>query len=273
MRFRVALTPESKAYAADGYARVNNRMAALITTFGVGELSAINGVAGAFSEHIPIVHIVGCPSTISQRNGMLLHHTLGNGDFNVFANMSANISCNVARLTNPPDIAAQIDQALRECWVHSRPVYVMLPTDMIEAKVEGERLQTPIDLTEPANEPEREDYVVDVVLKYLHAAERPVILVDACAIRHRVLQEVHDLIEKTNLPVFVTPMGKSAVNEQHPNYGGVYAGEGSNPEVKKTLEASDLILSIGALKVSPPRPATSCWHRPPLSLRIAFPRS
>ncbi|UNI17353.1 Pyruvate decarboxylase [Purpureocillium takamizusanense] len=236
------------AYAADGYARVNNRMAALVTTFGVGELSAINGLAGAFSEHIPVVHIVGCPSTISQRNGMLLHHTLGNGDFNVFANMSANISCNVARLTNPSDIAAQIDQALRECWVHSRPVYVMLPTDMIEAKVEGERLQTPLDLTEPANEPEREDYVVDVVLKYLHAAERPVILVDACAIRHRVLEEVHDLIEKTNLPVFVTPMGKGAVNEQHPNYGGVYAGEGSKPEVKKTLEASDLILSIGALK-------------------------
>ncbi|POR36898.1 Pyruvate decarboxylase [Tolypocladium paradoxum] len=236
------------AYAADGYARVK-KMAALVTTFGVGELSAINGVAGAFSERIPVVHVVGCPSTISQRDGMLLHHTLGNGDFNVFANMSADISCHVAKLNSPSEIAAQIDHALRQCWTHSRPVYMMLPTDMVQAKVEGERLQTPIDLSEPQNEPEREDYVVDVVIKYLRAAKHPVILVDACAIRHRVLDEVHDLINRSNLPVFVTPMGKGAVNEQLPNYGGVYAGEGSHPpQVRDIVESSDLILTIGALK-------------------------
>lgn len=63
-------------YAADGYARVKG-ISAIITTFGVGELSAINAIAGAFSEYVPVVHIVGTPSTISQRDGMLLHHTLG----------------------------------------------------------------------------------------------------------------------------------------------------------------------------------------------------
>lgn len=237
------------AYAADGYARVKN-MAALITTFGVGELSSLNGMAGAFSEHIPVVHIVGCPSTISQRDGMLLHHTLGNGDFNVFANMSAQISCDVAKLNNPSDIADQIDHALRQCWICSRPVYIMLPTDMVQSKVEGDRLNTPIDLSEPKNHTEREDYVVDEALQYLRAAKHPVILVDACAIRHRVLDEVHALIDRTNLPVFVTPMGKGAVDEQHPCYGGVYAGDGSFPTlVKVIVEASDLILTIGAIKV------------------------
>jgi pyruvate decarboxylase len=240
-------THQNTAYAADGYARTKG-ISAIITTFGVGELSAMNGIAGAFSEHVPVVHIVGCPSTASQRNGMLLHHTLGNGDFNVFANMSSNISCDMARLNKPAEIAGQIDYALRECWIRSRPVYIMLPTDMVEKKVEGARLETPIDLTEPANEPEREDYVVDVVLKYLHAAKSPVVLVDACAIRHRVLKEVHDLVEKTQLPVFVTPMGKGAINESHPMYGGVYAGTGSQPAVAERVESADLVLSIGALK-------------------------
>ena len=235
------------AYAADGYARIKG-ISALVTTFGVGELSAINGVAGAFSEHVPVVHIVGCPSTISQRNGMLLHHTLGNGDFNVFANMSAEISCEMARLNNPLEIADQIDDALRECWIRSRPVYIMLPTDMAEKQVEGARLDKPIDLSEPENEPERENYVVDVVLRYLHASKSAVILVDACAIRHRVLKEVHDLVEKTQLPVFVTPMGKGAINEDHPSYGGVYAGTGSQPEVAEQVESADLVLSIGSLK-------------------------
>ncbi|KAM3517399.1 hypothetical protein NHJ13051_009021 [Beauveria bassiana] len=236
------------AYAADGYARINT-VGALITTFGVGELSALNGIAGAYSEHIPLVHIVGCPSTRSQKQGMLLHHTLGNGDFNVFANMSSHISCNVAKLNDPQDIAVLIDHALRECFVKSRPVYLMLPSDMVTAKIEGERLETPIDLSDPSNDPEQEKYIVDVILRYLESAKSPVILVDACAIRHRVLSEVHDLIAKTNLPVFVTPMGKSAINEDHSNFGGVYAGEGSQPySVKKFVESSDLILSIGTLQ-------------------------
>ena len=71
-------------YAADGYARVNG-IAALVTTFGVGELSAANAIAGAYSEFVPIIHIVGYPTTRSQKDGMLLHHTLGNGDFNAFS--------------------------------------------------------------------------------------------------------------------------------------------------------------------------------------------
>jgi len=236
------------AYAADGYARVKG-IAAIVTTFGVGELSAINGLAGAFSEMVPVVHIVGTPSTTSQRDGMLLHHTLGNGDFNVFANMSAPISCVVAKLSDPAEITGQIDHALQQCWLKSRPVYITLPTDVAVQKVEGELLDKPIDLSDPENkDKEQEDYVVDVVLKYLHAAKSPVVLVDACAVRHRVLKEVHDFIEKTKLPVFVTPMGKSAVNEDHESYGGVYSGSASVSNVKNMVEESDLVLSIGSLQ-------------------------
>ncbi|EZF33277.1 Pyruvate decarboxylase PdcA [Trichophyton interdigitale] len=234
-------------YAADGYARING-ISALFTTFGVGELSALNAIAGAYSEYVPIVHIVGQPSTASQKDGMLLHHTLGNGDFNVFANMSAGISCSVAKLNDPRDAAAYIDSTLKECWVRSRPVYITLPIDMVKQKIEGKRLKTPIDLQIPDNDQEKEDYVVDTVLKYLHAAKRPAIIVDACAIRHKVLDEIHDLVSKSGLPTFVAPMGKGAVDETLPNYGGVYAGDGSTAQVREHIEASDLILSIGGIK-------------------------
>ncbi|TAQ87358.1 hypothetical protein B7494_g4319 [Chlorociboria aeruginascens] len=235
------------SYAADGYARVKG-VAAIITTFGVGELSAINAIAGSYSERVPVVHIVGTPSTISQKDGMLLHHTLGNGNFNVFADMSREISCAMAKLNDPFEAATLIDYALQQCWIQSRPVYITLPTDMVQKKIEGERLKTPIDLHYPENDPRKEDYVVDVVLKYLLAAKNPVILVDACAIRHRVIDEVHALIDKTGLPAFVTPMGKGAIDETHPNYGGVYAGDGSQPDVQERVESSDLILTIGAIK-------------------------
>ena len=50
------------AYATDGYARVKNTPGALLTTYAVGELSAMNGVAGAYAEHAGMIHIVGMSS-------------------------------------------------------------------------------------------------------------------------------------------------------------------------------------------------------------------
>ncbi|TID13912.1 pyruvate decarboxylase [Venturia nashicola] len=234
-------------YAADGYARVKG-ISAIVTTFGVGELSAINALAGAYSEYVPIVHIVGYPSTISQRNGALLHHTLGNGDFTVFQKMSAHISCAVSMLNDPYDAATLIDHAIQECWIQSRPVYISLPTDMVQKKIEGARLKTPLNLSFAPNDPEKEDYAVSVVLKYLREAKNPVILVDACAIRHRALEETHQLVRNSGLPVFVTPMGKGAIDETLPNYGGVYAGDGSNQGVRGRVESADLVISIGPIK-------------------------
>lgn len=220
----------------------------MVTTFGVGELSALNAVAGAFSEYVPIVHIVGTPSTVSQANGMLLHHTLGNGDFHVFANMSRNISCYTTSLTDASTAATEIDHAITQCYIQSRPVYIGLPTDIVQKKVEGARLSTPLDLSYPSNPTEKEDYVVDVVLKTLHAAKNPVILVDACAIRHRALEETHALISRSGIPTFVAPMGKGAVDETLPNYGGVYAGDGSNAGVRERVESADLVISIGSIQ-------------------------
>ncbi|KAI5299759.1 Pyruvate decarboxylase 1 [Ascosphaera atra] len=235
------------SYAADAYARVNG-MGALVTTFGVGELSAVNGIAGSYSEYVPVVHIVGAPNTMSQANGMLLHHTLGNGDFTVFQKMNESISCYAANLNDPHKAAIQIDTAIRECWIKSRPVYLSVPTDMVKKPLDGSRLRTPLDLSIPKNDEQAEEYVVDVVLRYLKNAKNPVILVDACAIRHKVLEEVHDLVKKSGFPTFVAPMGKGAVDETLPNFGGVYAGDGSQEGVRERLEASDLVLSIGSIK-------------------------
>ena len=48
------------SYAADGYARIRGA-AMLATTYGVGELSAINGVMGAKAERSLVFHVVGMP--------------------------------------------------------------------------------------------------------------------------------------------------------------------------------------------------------------------
>lgn len=223
-------------------------MAAIVTTFGVGELSALNGIAGAYSEHVGVVHIVGTPSTFDQKSGTLLHHTLGNGDFSVFARMSESITSTQANLTDAGTAGAEIDRVLQACYVRAHPVYLGIPTDMAYAEVDATPLETKLDLSPPENEEEVEKLLVGEIVKLIHEAKRPVILVDACAIRHRALEPLERLIEKTKFATFCTPMGKSAVNETNPHFGGIYIGSITQPHIKEVVEGADLVLSIGALK-------------------------
>ncbi|BDD57641.1 Pyruvate decarboxylase 1 [Monascus purpureus] len=235
------------AYAADAYARING-VSALVTTYGVGELSAINAIAGAYAEHIPIVHIVGQPSTPSQQAKLLLHHTLGDGDYDIFADMSAKVSCAVARITDASRAASQIDSVLEECWKQSRPVYIGLPTDLVKAQLDASRLSKTLDLTLPENDQETEAAMVDSVLESLRRAKDPVVLVDGCVFRYRALDEVHDVISALQIPVYVAPMGKGAVDEALPIFGGVYSGMTADEAVRSRIESSDLVLVFGPIK-------------------------
>lgn len=232
-------------YAADGYSRING-LGVLITTFGVGELSTLNAVAGAYAEHVGMVHIVGLPATSSQQKKLLLHHTLGTGDFQVFQRMSEGISEKVIIL-DENNITGQIDEAFKIAKTSQKPVYLGIPTNIEGLKVPKSALDTPIDLSLPAPDAEAEAEVIELVTSAIKKAQRPVILVDACAKRHGRMDEVKAFVRKTGFPVFTTPMGKSVVNESYERYGGVYTGSLSSPEVANIVENADLILSIGAL--------------------------
>ncbi|CAK7904025.1 pyruvate decarboxylase isozyme 1 [[Candida] anglica] len=234
------------AYAADGYSRVKG-LACLVTTFGVGELSALNGVAGSYAEHVGLLHVVGVPSISSQAKQLLLHHTLGNGDFTVFHRMSNNISQTTAFLDDINTAPAEIDRCIRDAWIYQRPVYVGLPANLVDLKVPASLLDTPVDLALAANDKDAQEEAIDTVLSLIKDAQNPVILVDACASRHSCKPEVEELVNKTQFPVFTTPMGKSGISERHPRFGGVYVGTLSSPEVKEAVESSDLVLSIGGL--------------------------
>ncbi|KZT42636.1 pyruvate decarboxylase [Sistotremastrum suecicum HHB10207 ss-3] len=238
------------AYAADGYARVHqNSIGVITTTFGVGELSAINGIAGAFSEHIPILHIVGVPSTVQQKNRPVLHHTLGDGRFDAYTKAAEQFTVAQTNLMNLENAASEIDRVLTQCITAARPVYLTLPTDIAKAKISSDGLKTPLVRHTPPNDPGAESFVLDEIVKLVELAEgKVVVLVDACTIRHDVKDEVHDLLAKTHYPVFSAPMGKTAVNESYERYGGIFCGALSRPDILETVKTAKLILYIGAIK-------------------------
>lgn len=129
-----------------------------MTTFGVGELSALNGVAGCLAERIPVLHIVGAPSTAMQKNQALLHHTLNTpSSFDTFSKMSAPLSCAQALLSQvtpeaDTSYSDAFDEALRACLTQCRPAYVELPMDVVRSQVSAKGLKNPLVSPDPATD-------------------------------------------------------------------------------------------------------------------------
>lgn len=244
------------AYATDGYSRVRGNAAgeglgfgALITTFGVGELSALNGIAGSYAEHVGMLHIVGIPSLDSQKKQLLLHHTLGNGDFTVFGRMSKFIAQTEGILDDPENAPRVVDRLIREAYVHQRPAYLAFPANMVEVPVKRNLLDTPIDLSIPKNDSEAQEEVLEIILDLISKAQNPVVIIDACCSRHNASEEAAKLLEVTGFKYASTPMAKGTkhIDESGERFTGVYVGSLSYPDVKKSVEESDLVLSVGAL--------------------------
>ena len=232
-------------YAADGYARVKG-ISAVVTTFGVGELSAINAFGGAYAEMAPVVHIVGTPSTIDQNAGACLHHSLGGGNFRQFADMYKHVTVAQANLIDASTAPNMIDRTLRECILQSRPVYIELPTNMVTAKVSSALLQTPID-TEHDSDEGFEDTEVDAILDKIYASKQPFIIVDGFASRYGIASEADELVRVTGFPTSTTPFGKGTINESYPNFHGVYAGVAGQNIYVPWFNSCDLVLRIAPL--------------------------
>src|SRR6201986_5494214 len=107
------------SYAADGYARIRGA-AMLVTTYGVGELSAINGVMGAKAERSLGFHVVGMPSYQNQRLHKIAHHTLGDGVFGNFIELSAGAACCHAVIT-PENCVVEMERIIAEARRNHQP--------------------------------------------------------------------------------------------------------------------------------------------------------
>jgi indolepyruvate decarboxylase len=100
----------------------------LVTTYGVGELSALNGVMGAKAERSLVFHIVGMPSYQHQRLHKITHHTLGDGVFGNFVDLSADAACCHA-IINPENCVVEMERVIGEARRNNQPAYIAVPSD------------------------------------------------------------------------------------------------------------------------------------------------
>lgn len=229
------------AYAADGYARMSGA-GALLTTFGVGELSAINGIAGSYAEYVPVLHIVGAPCSAAQQRGELMHHTLGDGDFRHFYRMSQAISA-ASAILDEQNACFEIDRVLGEMLAARRPGYIMLPADVAK--------KTAIPPTQALKLPVHEAQSgVETAFRYharqcLMNSRRIALLADFLAGRFGLRPLLQRWMAETPIAHATLLMGKGLFDEQHPNFVGTYSAGASSKEVRQAIEDADRVICVG----------------------------
>ncbi len=236
------------AYAADGYARIRGA-AMLSTTYGVGELSAINGVMGSKAHRLPVFHLVGMPSERIQRLGLMTHHNLGDTVYDRFQTISGAAACVSAVLT-PDNCVDELERVIREALRQSMPAYLVI------SEVNGGQiiLGTPVsgkalaEVKRQHSVPQELEAAVQTILKRLEAAKNPVGVLTHLVSRYGCRDKALAFIEKSNLPTVLTPNDKGTMDEGMPQYVGLNAGNLSSSEaVRDLVNNADLVLDIGGL--------------------------
>ena len=229
------------AYAADGYARCKG-FAALLTTFGVGELSAMNGIAGSFAEHVPVLHIVGAPGSASQKRGELLHHTLGDGEFRHFYKMSEPVTVAQALLTEQ-NACYEIDRVLTQMLRERRPGYIMLPADVAKKPATPPVSALMDRLYE--SDSFRLDAFRQAAEKRLAASDRTALLADFLVLRYGLKSQLQRWVDQTPIAHATMLMGKGIFDERKPGFAGTYSGSASAAEVNEAIEGADTVICVG----------------------------
>ena len=244
------------AYAADAYAKASQRFGVLFTTYGVGELSALNGVAGAYTEFAPLLHIVGTSAMKYKRNpkALNMHHLAGNrksylkSDHYLYEKIAAEFSVDCASLEDDADAACEmVDRVILNVWRNSRPGYIFLPCDLPDMKVNMARLNTPIDLSYEFTSPKSKlEATADKILEMMYNAKNVSIIADEFIRKFRVEDDFATLLKKleNKVNLFTTTYAKGLISEDHPRFVGTYFGKHESP-VAKLIESSDFVLHVG----------------------------
>jgi indolepyruvate decarboxylase len=230
------------AYAADGYARIKN-VGAVCTTYGVGELSALAGIAGAFAEHLPLFHLVGMPNKSVQMGRALMHHTLGNGEYDLFYRMTLPVVCGRAVMT-PQNVVYETERLIAEALYHRRPVYMAFPADLANQPMLGSP-QLPV--PPPPSDAASLVGATEAVTAALSEARTACVLPGIIVARTGLKMAMQAVIDASNLPFATMFMDKSVLDEHQPTYVGMYDGVLMNENVRAFVENCDRVLAVGAM--------------------------
>ncbi|MDH2428985.1 thiamine pyrophosphate-binding protein [Sphaerisporangium sp. TRM90804] len=231
------------AYAAEGYARVNG-CGAVVTTFNVGAFSALNGVAGAYAERLPVILVSSGPNTNDAAAGHLLHHTIGTHDFSYQYEMFRHVTCAAVRVLHADDAPSMIDHAIGTALRERKPAYIEIACNLSDAPCPA---PGPFEAPRWSGGSRALDAAVERAAALIGRAKRPLLLAGVHLRSFGAVGAFRELAEALGCAVAVMPDAKSLFPEDHPQYIGIYWGGVSTPGCEPIVDWADLIVAAGPM--------------------------
>jgi len=233
-------------YAADGYAREKG-VAALVLTFGVGGLSAVNAVAGAFAEDLPVIVVSGGPNVSALMENRTLHHTLAQpeegGKF--VQSVYKEITAHAVVIREVSTAAFRIDEAIRIALSSRKPVYIEIACNLAAALISKPNTLalSPTRQSDPGSLQKALKHVA----AFLNGVRQPVLVAGSRLRAGGAIRAFETLASKCAYGVACMPNAKSFFPETNPQFMGIYWGSASSPGCREVVESSDAYLFAGPI--------------------------
>lgn len=232
------------AIAAEGYARVKQKLAAVNVTTGPGGLNCLNGVFGQWTDSVPVLYISGQVkySTSMASCPDLKLRQLGDQEVDIISVVKP-LTKYAKMVTEPKKIKYHLDRAIYEATTGRKgPVWLDIPMNVQGAVVEEKDLIDYDISCKTATE--LSDSCIKTIKNKIETAKRPVIILGH-GIRLSGMREVFkDLIKKLDIPVVTTFNGFDILPSTHPNIIGRIGTIGQRA-ANFTLQNADFVLCLG----------------------------
>ncbi|KAI9077751.1 hypothetical protein K1719_040237 [Acacia pycnantha] len=234
-------------YAADGYAR-SRGVGACVVTFTVGGLSVINAIAGAYSENLPVICIVGGPNSNDYGTNRILHHTIGLPDFSQEHRCFHTVTCYQALVNNLDGAHELIDTAISTALKESKPVYISVSCNLPGIPHPTfSREPVPFSLSPRLSNQLGLEAAVEAAAEFLNKAVKPVLVGGPKLRVAKAGKAFVELADASGYPLAVMPAAKGQVPEHHPRFIGTYWGAVSTAFCAEIVESADAYLFAGPI--------------------------
>lgn len=244
-RFATA-TAANTGYAADGYARLNGIGAACVP-HSVGAFPLLSPIAGAFVERVPVVVVNGAPAP-SASPCERPRPNIGGPDGN--RQVYDSVTAATTSITSPERAPTQIDRTLRTCLRARRPVYLEPRADVLHCPCPPP--DTPLSISTPSAPSSTEARAT--IADHLREAGSTVVWGGIEIQRYGLEREFADLLQALDVPYVTSLLGKGLLPEDHPQFAGVLAPEGTPPALQSLVSSADYVLGLGVDPSAEPCP-------------------
>ena len=239
------------AIAAEAYARIDNRIAAVCVTTGPGGTNALTGVLGGWLDSIPMFIISGqvrydtTARYAEQFTDGLKLRAVGDQEYDIVKSVE-HMTKYAVMVENPLDIRYVLEKAWHMAVTgRPGPVWVDIPVNFQGSFIETDELEgydsTEDDMLLP---PEVSEETINEVIEKIKKAERPVLHAGYGIRLSGGYDAFRRVVEKLNIPVVTYWNAVDLIEDENPLYTG-RAGNMGDRAGNWAIQNADLIIAIG----------------------------